>query len=409
MRVLLFTDTLGDINGVARFVLSAAAEARSTGHGLRVVTSTRKPVPPAANVLNVPPRWACAMPGYPPLDLAWPPWRALWESARAWAPDAIHVSTPGPVGMAGRRIARRLGVPLVGVYHTDFPAYVGRLFDDAAMTWCASAAMRWFYGCFDRVLVRSESYSERVASLGVARDRIGVLKPGVHAGAFHPRWRTTEGACPWPAFPGVNPRAVKVLYCGRVSVEKGLTHLERVWTRVRAGAEAAGLSVQMLIVGDGPQRAALEASLARVGGAVFLGFRSGEELSRLYASADLFVFPSTTDTLGQVVMEAQASGLPVLVTDQGGPREVVRDGVTGHVLGAHDAEAWARAIVRLVTDAGARRAMGAAAHEHMRSFTSAASFEHFWRVHEQAVRCARTGSKEEGSQRGTHEAAGIKA
>jgi len=125
---------------------------------------------------------------------------------------------------------------------------------------------------------------------------------------------------------------------------------------------------------------------------VFLGFRHGEELSALYASSDLFVFPSVTDTLGQVVMESQASGLPVLVSDVGGPKEVVEEGRTGFVLPADKPELWAEHIVSLAMDAAKRRAMGDAAHEAMQRLSIERSFEHFWSVHEIAWREHRFGA-----------------
>jgi glycosyltransferase involved in cell wall biosynthesis len=114
----------------------------------------------------------------------------------------------------------------------------------------------------------------------------------------------------------------------------------------------------------------------------FLGFRHGRELSEIYASSDLFVFPSTTDTLGQVVMESQCSGLPVIVTDRGGPKEVVRDGETGFVLPAASAHAWATAVGTLVRDEARRKSMGAAAERAVRPMSIAASFDQFWSVHE---------------------------
>src|SRR5205807_6946535 len=107
---------------------------------------------------------------------------------------------------------------------------------------------------------------------------------------------------------------------------------------------------------------------------------------RLYASSDFFIFPSTTDTLGQVVMESQASGIPVIVTDQGGPKEVVIDGATGFVLPHDKPDQWVSRIVELTADEPMRRRMGAAAHAHMQDFSLARSFDHFWEVHERARR-----------------------
>jgi glycosyltransferase involved in cell wall biosynthesis len=146
-----------------------------------------------------------------------------------------------------------------------------------------------------------------------------------------------------------------------------------------------GLDAELVLVGDGPYRAQMESELKSTR-ARFLGFKHGPELSRLYASSDLFLFPSITDTLGQVVMESQASGLPVIVTDQGGPKEVVIDGATGFVLPHDKPDLWVARIVSLAVDEPLRRRMGAAAHQHMQGFSLAHSFDHFWEVHEHARR-----------------------
>lgn len=393
MRLLLFTDTLADVNGVSRFIRNAAQQARESALDLAILTSTRLPMPDGENLRNVPPRFARAMPGYPNLELAIPPARAMLRFARELRPDVIHVSTPGPVGLVGRRAAARLRVPLLGVYHTDFPAYIDHLFGHESLTWFCERAMARFYAPFARVFTRSDEYAAAVEALGIARDRIVTLRPGIRTQDFHPRFRDTGI---WQALDPSQPSGGgtsggdppwRILYVGRVSVEKNLPLLAKAWVLADAALRRRGVDARLLIVGDGPYRQEMERDLAGTR-CRFLGFRHGDELSRLYASADLFAFPSLTDTLGQVVMEAQASGLPVLVSDQGGPRGVVRDGATGLVLPGADANAWAGAIVDLVRDAPRRRAMGAAAHESMQGYSIAASFEHFWSVHEGALKRA---------------------
>jgi glycosyltransferase involved in cell wall biosynthesis len=166
-----------------------------------------------------------------------------------------------------------------------------------------------------------------------------------------------------------------------VSVEKNMPLLEKVWKAADAELRVREAPAELVIIGDGPYRATMQASLSGTR-TRFLGFRYGAELSALYASCDAFVFPSTTDTLGQVVMESQASGMPVLVSDQGGPKEVVRNGETGFVLSAQDASAWTRAITRLASDHAMRAGMGRAAHEFLQGFSMRRSFEHYWSVHE---------------------------
>jgi glycosyltransferase involved in cell wall biosynthesis len=297
----------------------------------------------------------------------------------------IHVSTPGPVGFAGVKAAKRLGVPLVGTYHTDFPAYVEHIFQDAVCTWICTRVMSRFYRPFSRLFTRSLDYADAIVRLGFAREHIVKLLPGIDTDTFHTRHRPQDVDAFWRGYPGVDPAAVKVLYVGRVSVEKNLPYLARVWKATRSLVHQ---KAQLIVIGDGPYRKPMEIDLAGHGG-VFLGFRHGVELSRLYAASDLFAFPSTTDTLGQVVMEAQSAGLPVIVTDQGGPSEVVTrapaSDATGYVLSADDARAWSRTIAGLVGDAVLRAKMGAAGHAAIQPMSIRHSFEHFWDVHEEVA------------------------
>jgi glycosyltransferase involved in cell wall biosynthesis len=382
MRLCLFTDTLADVNGVSRFIRNMAAQASDSGRDLRVLTSTRLSVPGAANLANFVPLAARSMPRYEGLELVVPPLRAMLRAAATAKPDAIHVSTPGPVGLVGALAAWRLRIPLLGVYHTDFPAYVGHLFDDPLLTGAAAAYMRLFYRRLATIFTRSDEYGRSLERLGVRRNRIVCLLPGIDTAQFQPSMRDPTI---WSAL-GVPAEGVKVLYVGRVSVEKNLPLLREAWKRVccELSRSPAAARARLIVVGDGPYRQPMERTLAG-SAAHFLGFRHGRELSAIYASSDIFVFPSTTDTLGQVVMEAQSAGLPVLVSDRGGPREQVRDGTTGLVLPAADAGAWARAILALAQDNNRRRAMGHAAHHSMQCMTIRDSFEHFWSVHQSAA------------------------
>lgn len=375
MRIALFTDTLGDVNGVARFVGAIAADAQRTGMELLVVTSTRRTVPSLTNILNVPARAAARLPKYPELEVVWPRRREMLRSVAEFAPDVVHVSTPGPVGVAGRAIARQLGAALVGTYHTDFPAYVGRLTGSGLLGRGAGAAMKWFYGPFDRVLVRSASYVERVAEVGIARDRAAVLQAGVDLDLFSPARRTRSAV----------DKPVRFIYVGRVSEEKGTGLLAAAWRAAQPRLDADGIAAELVVVGDGPARQKLEHQLAGTRSRL-LGYRFGEDLAREYADGDIFVFPSATDTLGQVVMEAQASGLPALVTDRGGPQELIRNDKTGIVLPASDERAWASAMVDLAQDHPRRRTMSTAAAAHMADRSFAGSVASFWALNAEAAR-----------------------
>ncbi|MGH7242236.1 MAG: glycosyltransferase family 4 protein [Phycisphaerales bacterium] len=379
LRVALFTDTLGDVNGVSRFLNDIADRAIVDDRDLHILTSTRFAVRALPMLHNVVPRAAIKLPGYRDLEFVLPPARRLLRAVRALQPDVIHVSTPGPVGFVGRWIAGKLGVPLAGVYHTDFPAYVDRLFEDEALTHVSRGAMKAFYRPFRVVFSRSAEYGASLAKLGIDAFRRMPLRPGFTTSRFHPRYR--DERC-WGSY-GIPAGCVKVLYVGRVSVEKNMPLLTEIWKRVRRLAPEP--DARLVVVGDGPYRATMESALAGMN-ATFLGFRYGDELAKLYASSDLFVFPSVTDTLGQVTLESQASGLPALVTNVGGPKEVVRDGETGFVLAPDDAANWARRIVKLAQNDGLRKSMGGAAHWHVQQFSIQGSFDHFWQIHEQVAR-----------------------
>lgn len=382
MRVSLFTDTLGDVNGVSRFITDIARRARTSGRDLQIITSTRMEMPEGENLYNFDPIYAGAMPKYDNLEIVLPPIIPMLRHLDRHQPDCIHISTPGPVGMVGFLAARMLRIPVLGVYHTDFPSYIDNLFEDRAFTVASEKFMRFFYKPFAAVFTRSEDYVDSLVRLGMPRERCCALKPGFESGSFHPRFRDTSV---WEQFPAVDPESTKVLYVGRVSVEKNLPFLSKVWRQTQHRLKEQGLNAELMVIGDGPYRERMATEL-RGQRVHFLGFRRGEELSRMYASSDMFVFPSVTDTLGQVVMESQGSGLPVLVTDQGGPKEVVEEGQTGYVLPTSAPHAWVERIVGLVADPERRRRMGSAAHMSMQKFTLSNSFEHFWAAHERAWR-----------------------
>jgi len=380
MRVMLFTDTLADVNGVSRFIQNMGDEGARAGRSFHIVTSTRFPTPDVPHINNFRPLFARAMPGYEQLEIALPPLLRMLRLADQIQPDVIHISTPGPVGLAGLLASKMLHTPVLGVYHTDFPAYIDHLFEDAVYTRMTRDFMRFFYRSFSTIFARSDDYIESLIKLGLPSERMLRLTPGIAIDTFHTRHRDPDY---WARATDVSPDSVKALYVGRVSVEKNLPLLTEAWPAVRRACAAAGREVELVVVGDGPYRKRMQKTLAGKG-AHFLGFRHAEELSTIYATSDLFVFPSMTDTLGQVVLESQASGLPVLVSDQGGPKEVVAEGITGHVLPGDKPAPWISAMSRLLLDGEARSRMGRSAHTRAQRFSLTESFDHFWRAHADA-------------------------
>ena len=289
------------------------------------------------------------IPFYGEMQMYWPPYRAFVRRLRSDGVQVLHLTTPGPIGLAALAASRKLGLPLVGSFHTDLAAYTTMLSGRPALGSFMRHYMRWLYGHCQQVLVPSVATKTLLTASGTPAERIGVWGRGVDTDLFRPERRSAELRAQWRAGDG---RPV-LLYVGRVSKEKRVDRLPDLHDAlVRLGVEH-----RLVVVGEGPLRGEMA---RRCPDALCLGTLGRDRLAEVYASADVFVFPSTTDTAGNVVLEAQASGLPVLVSGAGGPREQMLPDVTG-VVCADAAEAWTVQAARLLIDTGMRRLMSAAA------------------------------------------------
>ena len=273
------------------------------------------------------------IPFYSEMRMYLPRFRELLKHARAGHIDVVHLTTPGPIGLAALFVAWRLRLPLVGSFHTDLSAYASVLSGSRRLGALMREYMRWPYGKCARVLVPSEHTRQLLVAAKSNPDRIDVWPRGVDTALFSPAKRSASLRDQWH----VCDRRPALLYVGRVSREKGLLLLPAISDRLHR----LGVEHRCIIVGDGPLLPALRESLPD---AVFTGALSREAVAAAFASADCFVFPSSTDTAGNVVLEAQASGLPVVVSGSGGPRENMVAGRTGTVCHRDDAGDWAQAI-----------------------------------------------------------------
>ncbi len=301
------------------------------------------------------PSWGVGIPFYGEMQMYWPPYRAFLERLRRDRVEVIHLTTPGPMGLAALAAAHHLGLPLVGSFHTDLAAYTTMLSGRPALGRFMRGYMHWLYSHCERVLVPSVATRALLTASGTPAGRIGVWARGVDTERFTPERRSAELRAQWRA----NDRRPVLLYVGRVSKEKRVDQLPGLHDAL----VRLGIDHRLVVVGEGPWRAELS---RRCPDALCLGTLGRDRLAEVYASADVFVFPSTTDTAGNVVLEAQASGLPVLVSGAGGPREQMLPDVSG-VVCADAAEAWTVPAARLLTDAGLRHLMGAAARGYARS------------------------------------------
>lgn len=358
VNVGIFTDNDFDkVNGVTTSLRAAIAHAPADIR-VRVYTcdgtGTESPLYLSLKAHGV------GIPFYPEMKMYVPPVRALLRHARRDQLDVIHLTTPGPVGLAAMYVASRLQRPMVGSFHTDLAQYTARLSGSPRLGALMQQYMRWPYGKCRQILVPSRSTRDLLEAGRLDPAKLRLWERGVSTARFNPERRSAALRADW----GVSDARPAVLYVGRLSKEKGLAELDAVRRRL----DACRVDHRFIFVGDGPMRRALQTTMPD---AVFAGTLSPDQVAAAMASADLFIFPSRTDTAGNVVLEAQASGLPVLVTDEGGPRENMLDGTTGVVCGS--TRELARQAGELCVRTHRRLVMGRAAREYAlgRSWESA--------------------------------------
>lgn len=287
-RIAIVTDAwLPQMNGVVRTLTTTCDLLKAQGHDVMVVSPDEFASLPC--------------PTYPEIRLAISPPGAVSRKLREFAPGAIHIATEGPLGVAARRYCERSSTPFTTAYHTQFPEYVARRTHlPARWFW---KYIEWFHGPARRVLVATESIRAELRTHGLGK--LHHWTRGVDLGCFDPL------AAPPEEFADL-PRPIQ-LYVGRVAVEK---NIEAFLNAKHPGSK--------VIVGDGPM---LEALRRKHPDALFMGRKSGAELAGCYAGADVFVFPSRTDTFGLVMIEALACGTPVAAFPVAGPRDIVTDDV----------------------------------------------------------------------------------
>ncbi len=362
-----FTDTLEDVNGAAMTIRKMMAAGLELGADLIVVTSRQQISVTDIPIKNFVPIGEFELPEYELQKLSFPPVLQMLDYIQRERFTELIISTPGPVGLTALLAAKMLDLKTTGIYHTDFPQYVRILTEDNYLETLAWSFMHWFYSQLDLVYVNSEQYRQNWIQRGIAPDKLKILPRGLDTRFFTPEWRDPAF---WAKF-GKQPSEVGLLYVGRVSKEKNLDVAIGAYYKLRA----EGLPVRLLIVGDGPYLKELQESSPEV---CYTGYLKGHELAAAYASGDIFVFPSTTDTFGNVILEAQAAGLPCVVSDLGGPSELVEHGHSGFITRAFDIGDFAAALRRLVTDPELCRAMGAHSRDRVRDRNWSNAFRAFW-------------------------------
>ena len=325
--------------GVEVLVIAPVADVPAFAHSGTVI-----PVPSVA--LPVRPEYRLAL-GLP-LDVQ--------QKMAAFKPDIVHVAVPDILGYRALQVARRLKVPVVASYHTRYETYLRHYWYVSGLAPVVAWHLRRFYAACREVYVPTASMADTLLASG-HRNNIRLWPRGVDAARFHPDKRSAQ----WRAKYGIGPDEMVVLQVSRLVREKRIDTLADTMRALRN----RGIAHKCLIVGDGPDRLALEKSLPD---AMFTGFLDGDELGRAYASSDVFVFPSDTESFGNVTLEAMASGLPCVCADATGSRSLVVDGETGFLADVGRADEFASHIARLATEPELRRRMGAAARARSLGF-----------------------------------------
>ncbi len=348
MRIAYFTEVLPPfIDGVTHTLSHLKASLTDEGHDFLFLS----PITPGVDgwrgkvveVISVP------FPFYTKYRVGLPVFHDIRTALDKFKPDIVHIVSPFFMGMAAYNYARERGIPAVNSYHTRFVSYL-KYYGFGKIEWFGWDYLRWFYNKGAMTFVPSNATIEELKSHGF--ERLALWQRGIDTKSFSPLFADASLHKKWS--PDGSPVA---LYTGRLVKEKDIETLIKAFGILKEKE----IDFKLVFVGDGPLRNELARVLPE---AILAGFMRGEELSRAYASADIFVFPSTTESFGNVVLEAAASGLPCVVAAEGGVMDLVQDGETGFQTIPKDAEDLASKMGLLLTNEFLRNSLSVKAQEY---------------------------------------------
>jgi glycosyltransferase involved in cell wall biosynthesis len=355
LNIDLVTETYPpEINGVALTVKSLENGLHALGHQVGIIRP-RQISESNSDICNELIVRSAPIPRYPNLRFGFPSGKSIRKRWLQRQPDAVYIATEGPLGWSALRIAKELGIAVISGLHTRFDDYIARyssrLLSPMVLSW-----MRHFHNQADITLVPSRSLARQLNTLGFTQ--VEYLGRAVDVLQFSPKWRDESLRLRH----GIQANDLLISHVGRLATEKNLSLLVE---SIRA-IEQTQPNCKTLIVGDGPERHALEAALPN---AIFVGFQRGTDLSRYYAIGDLFLFPSTSETFGNVTIEAMASGNAVVAYNYGAAEEHLIDGINGRAVTPGDDAAFINAAKELAS-APDRLKMAQAARLSMEKLSS---------------------------------------
>ena len=377
LRIAHFTDTFDEVNGVALTLQQQVREAQKHNLDYTVIMcSERNGQQEQRGIKTFTPVGSYNLPEYPEIMVNYPPILEMLDYCYRKNITHIISATPGPVGIAAWIIAKTLNVTFSGTYHTAIPQYVQLLTGDDVMAELSWKYIVWYYDQMDRIQVPSESTKNELVEKGIANEKIDMMTRGIDISRFHPGFKNGILQQRY----AIAENNIKLLYVGRVSKEKNLDVMADAFVSLY---NKYGNKIHLIITGDGPYLTEMKARMENLP-CTFTGYLEGDDLAGVFASSDIFVFPSTTDTFGNVVLEAQASGLPVVVSDYGGPKENIICNETGFVSANHS-DAFYRHIEKLIENPSKRRKMGAAGRKYMEERAFGKAFMANWQQLEQST------------------------
>lgn len=376
ISICLVSDTVYDINGVSRFIQDFSKEAISYDKEFHVITSTKKThYESLDNILNIKPFFVMKMPFYKSLDLVMPNFFKIKRKIEELNPDLLHISTPGTVGLCALISAKLLKIPVVGIYHTDFPAYMYKNTNSFFVKWGTIKFLKLFYSGYKAIFLRSLEYAKTIKNELEFRDEeLHVLKAGINIKSFDKKYRDLNI---WDEYE-IEKNKFKFLYVGRISVEKNVDKLIKIWQKEKF------YNCELILVGD-LEIDSLDKSELKKDNIHLIGRKQQKSLSKIYASSDCFIFPSTTDTLGQVVMEAMSSALPVIVTNKGGPKTFVNK-ECGYILDINSIEDISKTIKDISQDKALHKRKKESAYSFMREKSISHCFLDFWEINRKILK-----------------------
>ena len=334
-KALWFTDTIDDLNGVSVTLRQIATHSIKHGYNLKLVTCVdirqiKAPLPD--NTINFTPINEIVTPGYNTQKIGFPSLLRMMKEIIRQQADQIIISTPGPLGLGAMLCAKLLNLPIKTVYHTDFAEQLMRIANEPMLAKMADVAVNAFYKQADTVFAPSQFYIDKLKASGFEERKLSIFPRGIDLDLYRPTNK------PEPLIRRHQLHGdFTLLFAGRISEDKNLSLLSEI---IKLANKNASGAYNLIIAGDGPDLHKLKVELATEKNVLFTGRIGAEELVEWYQNTDLLVFPSHTDTFGMVVLEAQACGVPCLVTTTGGPKEIIIAEQTGHIIRLDDPHHW---------------------------------------------------------------------